>query len=625
VKHAWWLLLLCVPGAHAQQVCAGCHPKVFQTYSKSAMGRSFQRVQPGIPAGDYFHQASNTHFAMIERNGKLFQRRWQTGFQGREENVDEKSVDYVMGSGNHTRTYLHRAPSGALQQLPLAWYAENGGYWAMNPGYDKPDQPNSRRKISYECMSCHNATPSIPAGQDQPRAEPVYIGALPEGIDCQRCHGSGANHVRVAQTSGASPDAIRAAIVNPARLPADRQTEVCMQCHLETDSFPFPHSIAKYDRGTFGFKPGEALGDAMLFFDHAQREDSFQIVNSAYRLRMSQCFLKSAGTLQCTTCHNPHDDSPRDYNAVCETCHKTPASSHTSSRACVDCHMPKRRTDDVVHVTMTDHFIQRRKPTGDLLAAKRELNGPETVYRGEVLPYYPQPFPRGPEAELYLASAQVLVNNNADAGIARLTDAITKYRPAEANFYINLGEALLNKTKPIEAVPLFEEAMRREPKSLAALQGLGQALDALNQPAKAADVFRQATQVLPSDAFSWQQMGQELLKLGRTQPALEALRKSIELDPEVPEAHYALGTFLPAAGAEASLREAIRLQPDYAAAHLNLAIVLSRRNALAEAEYQYKTALQLRPDYPLAHRNYGLMLRSVGRTAEAEEQLRQSN
>ena len=35
---------------------------------------------------------------------------------------------------------------------------------------------------------------------------------------------------------------------------------------------------------------------------------------------------------------------------------------------CLDCHMPKRRTDDAVHVIMTDHYIQRCRPARDLLA-----------------------------------------------------------------------------------------------------------------------------------------------------------------------------------------------------------------------------------------------------------------
>jgi hypothetical protein len=32
-----------------------------------------------------------------------------------------------------------------LVELPLAWYADGGGLWAMNPGYDRPDHMGFRR------------------------------------------------------------------------------------------------------------------------------------------------------------------------------------------------------------------------------------------------------------------------------------------------------------------------------------------------------------------------------------------------------------------------------------------------------------------------------------------------
>src|SRR5260370_30252685 len=34
-----------------------------------------------------------------------------------------------------------------------------------------------------------------PAGHEEPFAQPVYAGALPEGIDCERCHGPGSRHL----------------------------------------------------------------------------------------------------------------------------------------------------------------------------------------------------------------------------------------------------------------------------------------------------------------------------------------------------------------------------------------------------------------------------------------------
>jgi hypothetical protein len=273
-----------------------------------------------------------------------------------------------MGSSNHVRSYLHRTERGALTELPLAWYAEKGGMWAMGPGHDR-DYMLPPRAIAYECMFCHNAYPRIPSGHDEPGSEPLYAGDLPEGIDCQRCHGPGANHVRIAQTTGSSVEAIRKAIVNPARLSSERRMDVCMQCHLETTSLRMPHSIVRYDRTPFSYRPGEPLGNFMIFFDHApgcKYQDDFEIAHSAYRLRKSDCFLRSNGKLACTTCHNPHD-VPRGeaaaahYNSICGTCHTV---KHTASPDCVGCHMPKRRTEDVIHAVMTDHWIQRRPPAG---------------------------------------------------------------------------------------------------------------------------------------------------------------------------------------------------------------------------------------------------------------------
>ena len=86
-----------------------------------------------------------------------------------------------MGSGNHARTYLHRTPRGTLIELPLGWYADQGGHWAMNPGYDQATHEGFRRKVAYECMFCHNGYPRIPAGHERVGAEPVYLDPLPAG------------------------------------------------------------------------------------------------------------------------------------------------------------------------------------------------------------------------------------------------------------------------------------------------------------------------------------------------------------------------------------------------------------------------------------------------------------
>src|SRR5262249_1452206 len=142
-----------------------------------------------------------------------------------------------------------------LVELPLAWNAENGGSWAMNPGYDRPDHAGFTRAVTYACMFCHNGIPDIPPESSRSGAEPVFSGRIPEGTDCQRWPGPGGNHVEIAESASASDEDIRKAVVNPARLTADRQIEICMQCHLETTSSRLPNSMVRFDRGPFSYRP----------------------------------------------------------------------------------------------------------------------------------------------------------------------------------------------------------------------------------------------------------------------------------------------------------------------------------------------------------------------------------
>jgi hypothetical protein len=51
---------------------------------------------------------------MVARDGRWFERRHQTGFDGAQANIVEASIDYIIGSGNHARSYLHRTAEGKL-------------------------------------------------------------------------------------------------------------------------------------------------------------------------------------------------------------------------------------------------------------------------------------------------------------------------------------------------------------------------------------------------------------------------------------------------------------------------------------------------------------------------------
>jgi len=616
------------------KLCASCHPAIAKTWRQNGMGRSFSPPRPEILVEDltkdYYHQASDTHYQMINRNGVLVQRRYQLGFEGKETNVDEKQIDYIVGSGNHMRTYVHRNADGTLLELPLAWYAEKGGYWAMNPGYDAPDYPYARRQISYDCMFCHNAYPQTPPGHDRMGDRPAYSGKLPEGIDCQRCHGPGQKHVDVASTPGSKAAAIRAAIVNPARLDNDRQLDVCAQCHLKTTEFRLPHAIKRYDRPDFSYRPGEPLASFVLTFDEApgpNKDTRFETASAVSRMRASQCFLKSNGALKCTTCHDPHNiqhgsEATEHYNAVCRQCHtKITVADHPSATTCIDCHMAKRRTDDIVHMAVTDHLIQRNKPAGDLLADIAEHHEDSaTSYHGEVVPYYPDNPPN-----YYLALAQVRDGANLAKGLPVFEKALEALHSPKPEPYLDFAQALQAAGQPARALAAFQDSLRRDPAYVPALLEYAAALKAAGQPAQAVAMAKRATTSAPADPRAWNALGQAQLDVADFPGALASLKQALTLDPEMPEAHNGAGIAIsqtgdPSAGA-AEFREAVRVLPNYGEAHGNLANVLAWAQDFRQAAYEFDQALRLGPADVAARLNYGSMLNSLRQFPEAQVQI----
>jgi predicted CXXCH cytochrome family protein len=633
--------------------CASCHRSIARTYRLTGMARSFSKVRvDDFANARFYHAASDRHYTMFGRGGTLLQRRHQMGFGGTEANVVEVTAEYVIGSGNHARTFVHRAPDGRLLQLPVSWYADRGGHWAMSPGYDRPAHLDFRRVIDEGCMSCHNG---YPRGQLQDDGTgPAFTGDLPEGIDCQRCHGPGRRHVDAVRAGNLN--AARSTIVNPANLDRERQLEVCMQCHLEPTSSPLPFQIRRYEHPPFSYVPGSPLGEAFIYFDHAptstrdrdspsakatadKYSDKFEIAGGAYRLRQSPCFQKSQMT--CVTCHDPHDiprgeGAVQHYVAVCRSCHDTahrrgvPRAAFAGPRStCLDCHMPKRRAEDAVHVVMTDHFIQRRRPARDLTALLKEPAAVDTNhYRGEVVLYYPPALPSTPENELYLALAQVQQGSNLAAGVPRLQKALENYTPSRVEFYYELARAYAKTGDQAAVIQWSEAALQHNASFAPALKELATAAAALGQWDRAVDALQRAVALRSRDAHAIADLGNAYLKQHRVDEAIETLRRGLALDSSLPRASNTMGLAFLTKGdpdqAEQHFREAIRIQPDLAEAQNNLANLLARRHAYAEAASHFEEALRSDPKYAEAHHSYGLVLALVKSYTRAVAALREA-
>ncbi|MCS7024937.1 MAG: hypothetical protein NZV14_09050 [Bryobacteraceae bacterium] len=204
-----------LPGVDGD-LCQPCHPAVVQVWSRNGMGRSIQPASALSP-GYYYHRRSNRHYRI--GNGRI--RRHQLS-QGQEINVVDKTVEFLIGSGNHAYTPVHRSLAGTWIQSPVSWYRESAS-WNMSPGFDRPDHLDFRRPITPECLFCHSAYPR--AGAEFPRT-----------IDCDRCHGAPSRHLQEPR---------RGTILNPAALSRSKQLDICLQCHLETASQDFGRFLAR--------------------------------------------------------------------------------------------------------------------------------------------------------------------------------------------------------------------------------------------------------------------------------------------------------------------------------------------------------------------------------------------
>jgi hypothetical protein len=109
---------------HARGVIVKSTP----TTASPGMGRSLYRPSPANTIEDYntnhefFHSLSETHYAIILRNGAYYQGRWQIGSERKGTKVEELKIDYTIGSGTHADRISNRMASGVFIELAsLGW------------------------------------------------------------------------------------------------------------------------------------------------------------------------------------------------------------------------------------------------------------------------------------------------------------------------------------------------------------------------------------------------------------------------------------------------------------------------------------------------------------------------
>lgn len=212
--------------------------------------------------------------------------------------------DWAFGAGMQAITFVTRMDGESYREDGMSWYRALNGY-AVTPGQRDANgvvfrtfDPAAR---IFTCFACHSTGPLTVGANEE---------VIPHesGVKCEVCHGAAAAHVR---------DPAHNRLRTPAQLSAAGMNRFCGQCH-RTDS-----------------ESGEELTDLL---------DARNAKSEPLRLAASACFQRSAGRLNCVTCHDPHRELEQDamaYNARCAGCHANPSHRESiAGQACVTCHMP---------------------------------------------------------------------------------------------------------------------------------------------------------------------------------------------------------------------------------------------------------------------------------------------
>ncbi len=370
--------------------CKQCHPVIYETFIETGMGKSFDHASHSKSSAKFDEHAliydrfRNFYYHPFWKDDSLFVKEFR--LEGRDTSYQRiEKISYIVGSGQHTNSHMMNA-NGYVYQAPATFYTQKGT-WDLPPGFEGGFNSRFSRKIELECMSCHNAYPKIVMGSEN------KYDFIPNGIDCERCHGPGSEHVKQKQLGNLvdTSKAIDYSIVNPAKLPVALQMDICQRCHIQGNA------VLNDGKTFFDFRPAMHLSDVMNVFMPVFKgdEDSHIMASHAERLKMSKCFVNTIAkaeqqtsgdglkpyknAMTCVTCHNPHVSvkvtGADVFNNACKNCHENSKAERGNSTLlcsegiekrkavsdnCVKCHMPKNNTIDIPHVTTTDHFI--RKP-----------------------------------------------------------------------------------------------------------------------------------------------------------------------------------------------------------------------------------------------------------------------
>lgn len=611
------------------QTCRTCHEDKYQSFIRTGMGLSFDAASRKKTSANFDHSV------IYDRHKDLYYKPFFSGesicleeYRLEERDTVYKRIEqisYIVGSGQHTNSHMMNV-NGYVSQVPATFYTQKGK-WDLPPGFENGYNTRFSRKIELECMSCHNAYPRIVLGSEN------KYESIPNGIDCERCHGPGGEHVR-RMRAGEIADVgkeIDYSIVNPAKLPIDLQLDICQRCHVQGNA------VLKEGKSFYDFRPGMKLSEVMdVYMPVFKGNDNEHIMAShAERMKLSPCFIQSLkkaeatnpnksalfpyqNAMTCVTCHNPHisvkETTSGQFNDACKSCHQASQeglpdrqnevaksglnctmdlkSRQETNDNCVHCHMPKNGTIDIPHVTTTDHYIRRPVKAEEVKKIKEFVTlacitnpSADRISRGAAFLNYYEKF---------------------EPGSGFLLDSALHYFPDAS-----------------------AEDIRQNFKYLVRLAYLkGDYIRVMHYVERVNDVFGILSRKSYSndDAWTSYRIGEAYVNDNNKDRAINFFQNAVDLAPYIPEfrnklarAQFEMGRH---EDARKNLEFIVKENPKYASAYVNLGfLILSVDHDFRRADSYYDVALTLDPDNEQAIYNKAGTLMYLNKTDQAIKML----
>jgi len=324
--------------------CASCHSVIYKSHVQTAHYHDSRPAAQEFIKGS-FADGKNRYvynkwmYVELKKEGNRF---FQTAFINDIE-YQKAPFDVVVGSGRKGQTYLYW-DGDMLYQLPVSYFTLQNR-WCNSPGFSN-NFIKFDRIIPAQCLECHSTFAKVLEDRDNistfDKTQIIY------GIDCERCHGPSADHVKFHQDHPGEKNAKYVVIMK--NLTRQQRLDACAICHS---------GFRKQVKQPFTFQTGDNLDEHSVAAFRNDSASTLDVHGNQYGLLMSsKCFKLSQ--MDCSSCHDVHANevnAPALFSQRCLTCHKE--TNHSTLRLsdnqlamlsgnCIDCHMPMLPSRNIV-------------------------------------------------------------------------------------------------------------------------------------------------------------------------------------------------------------------------------------------------------------------------------------